>query len=867
MPLPLPNLDDRDFHSLLSDAQALIRRRHPAWTDLGPHDPGMVLLEAFSHLTDLLLYRLNQVPDKVYIALLRLIGVELHAPTAAVTRIELSATRPLASDAVIPRGTRVTSSRGTAGDQPPVFTLAHDVRIPAGGQRGVGAAYHADFVRGEVIGRGTGAPGLALTVQRPPIVAASDDLDVVIGTEMTDAEDASTTPSAAIGDKRFRLWREVDDFARYSGDDPHVFTVDRVDGVIRFAPAVAGLDGAGDVAVPLGAIPAVGREIRAWYWRGGGGAGNVAAESLRVLKDPIAGITANNLAPATGGRDVEQLDNALARGPLELFSLERAVTAQDFETIANRAGVARSLAFASRDLWAHAKPGSVDLVLVPQLPVGAPVTLANLQAAQSDDVLANVLSTLDGRQPIGTQCRASWARFKPVRVEARVVVHQPEAVADVHRRVVERLRATINPLPGAPDRTGWRFGEALRASHVYEAILAVPGVRYADSISLVVDHVPEREVTCLRRHPLQRDTWFAAAEDRLFRSQNNGASWELVRAFAPHAIVAVDVHTSPAHAGMVAVATNGDDGARVFVSEDSGETWAERWLEGQSTLLEDHEIRDLAWTARAGEPVLFVGTDKGLYRQFVRSDAGPELMVVDARSHNLGIDAVVAVKTATEEQFVAAAAAGVADVYVSTAAGDSETFFATKLRNVDVGTLHVQYDGLRTFLWAGARVVGNNRNAAGCYMTELSKPEGAAQWRAMAEGWHALSCHAIDSHGSHVFAASHDGGVLRLDVRPQNPTWVSTPLDGGLPLDPDTGKLRPVHAVAVQGEPGAGADPAPITLVLAGGPRGIFASATGTGDYQARSRRRFDETVTIPPNWLLCSAEHDIRVEVGDAAE
>ncbi len=50
MALKSPNLDDRDFNQMVEEARRLIVRACPQWTDLSPHDPGMVLLELFAHL-------------------------------------------------------------------------------------------------------------------------------------------------------------------------------------------------------------------------------------------------------------------------------------------------------------------------------------------------------------------------------------------------------------------------------------------------------------------------------------------------------------------------------------------------------------------------------------------------------------------------------------------------------------------------------------------------------------------------------------------------------------------------------------------------------------------------------------------------
>jgi hypothetical protein len=65
MSIPVPNLDDRSFLELVESARERIRQLDPEWTDLSVHDPGIVLVEGFAHLTDLLLYRLNRVPSRV----------------------------------------------------------------------------------------------------------------------------------------------------------------------------------------------------------------------------------------------------------------------------------------------------------------------------------------------------------------------------------------------------------------------------------------------------------------------------------------------------------------------------------------------------------------------------------------------------------------------------------------------------------------------------------------------------------------------------------------------------------------------------------------------------------------------------------
>src|SRR6185295_5912232 len=92
MPLPSAKLDDRSCAVLLAEAQQLIRRRCPAWTDLSPGDPGTTLVEVFAYLTDVMLYRLKRLPEKVYVALLNILGVTQLAPAAAKVRLTFSRT-------------------------------------------------------------------------------------------------------------------------------------------------------------------------------------------------------------------------------------------------------------------------------------------------------------------------------------------------------------------------------------------------------------------------------------------------------------------------------------------------------------------------------------------------------------------------------------------------------------------------------------------------------------------------------------------------------------------------------------------------------------------------------------------------------
>ncbi|MEK7992649.1 MAG: hypothetical protein AAB403_02485 [Planctomycetota bacterium] len=75
MPLPVPNLDDRTFDQLASEARGLIPKYFPDWTDHNLSDPGITLLELFAFLMETAIYRLNRVPEATLENFAALVGI------------------------------------------------------------------------------------------------------------------------------------------------------------------------------------------------------------------------------------------------------------------------------------------------------------------------------------------------------------------------------------------------------------------------------------------------------------------------------------------------------------------------------------------------------------------------------------------------------------------------------------------------------------------------------------------------------------------------------------------------------------------------------------------------------------------------
>lgn len=121
MSLPTCNLDDRTFQDIVNEAKSRISRLCPAWTDHNLSDPGVTLVELFAWMTEMILYRLNQVPEKHHIKLLELLGLTLEEPQPARTELTFSLSAPQTEEViVIPQGTEVATKR-TEAERPIIF--------------------------------------------------------------------------------------------------------------------------------------------------------------------------------------------------------------------------------------------------------------------------------------------------------------------------------------------------------------------------------------------------------------------------------------------------------------------------------------------------------------------------------------------------------------------------------------------------------------------------------------------------------------------------------------------------------------------------------------------------------------------------
>lgn len=344
------------------------------------------------------------------------------------------------------------------------FTLGATVR-----------ASHAVIVTDEILGISNGEPGQIFRVQHAPLLALQDG-------ETVEVEENRN------GEMVFVPWQSVPDFSASSRYDRH-FVLDTATGEVRFGPAVRQQDGS---VRQYGRIPETGSRIRfARYRYGGGVIGNVPPGQIQVLKRAVPYIDrVVNLVPATGGRDQETLEEAQMRMQRELRAQSRAVTAEDFESLAKKATrrVGRVKCNPPDRSGRQIPSGVVELLVVPA--VAEALRAGNLAALHVDDKLVQeVTQYLDDFRLLTTILRVREPQYLGIQVRAEIVPDDYRVPDEVAASVIDRLNHFITPLPLAdnpaePGYEGWPFGRDLYVAEIFSLIQQTPGVKHVLDVSV-----------------------------------------------------------------------------------------------------------------------------------------------------------------------------------------------------------------------------------------------------------------------------------------------------------------------------------------------------------------------------------------------
>ncbi len=357
---------------------------------------------------------------------------------------------------------RIADTTRVSGE-PAVYTQPPEIyQITAAPVGALVAAEHSTVEVGEALGASDGTPSQMFSTRFAPVLALAAD------------ETLEVQNSAG----EWEPWEERDSFAGSAAGDRH-FVIDLVHGGIRLGPELRQPDG----GVSLhGAIPPKGAMLRMSRYRHGGGRdGNVAAETVTVLRSAIPGVASvTNPGPALGGVDPQSIESARERSAPQIRTRYRAVTAEDYEFLASEATprVARALRVADD------RPG-VTLRILPRVdPADRRLTIEEL--TPDETLLEEVGRYLDARKLIGTPVRLEPMRFRAVSVVVNLQVSPRAHTQRIERSVRHSLYSYLNPMiGGSADAVGggWPPGRSLNQGelysimHAFEAVEAVKILR------------------------------------------------------------------------------------------------------------------------------------------------------------------------------------------------------------------------------------------------------------------------------------------------------------------------------------------------------------------------------------------------------
>jgi hypothetical protein len=320
-------------------------------------------------------------------------------------------------------------------------------------------ATQAQTQRDEVLGGSSGRPDQIFNLAFTPVLDGTLRLEVDEG-------------------QGFKPWTRVADFFASTPADAH-FVLNRTAGEVRFGGGEHGRIPVGNLDDPDGNI------VARIYRYGGGKNGNAGPGSLTNLLGGIAGVDANgitNLRPAVGGRDEETLDDAKLRAPEALKNKCRAVTVEDFQSLAMQApGVKRAeaLALAHPGFPGVKVPGAVTVIIVPDSDVPNPTP--------SEGMIRSVCAFLDQRRLLTTELYVVPPVYHRVRVQAKIIAQGNADLAEVKRSVEDDLLSYFHPLKGGEDGAGWEFGGGVFFSLTFRRMLGVPGVRRVEEVLIEFD--------------------------------------------------------------------------------------------------------------------------------------------------------------------------------------------------------------------------------------------------------------------------------------------------------------------------------------------------------------------------------------------
>lgn len=443
----IPQIDytSRDYDSIREDLINLIPSYAPQWTTRDPADFGIVLLEMFAYIGDLINYYIDRAANEAFLStasqrqsILNIANLLGYTPTSRIpATVEVTFYNSTGSAIVVPALTQVATTTIVNGiNTQIIFETDSAVTVPAAvgstsGQVAVDAT-QGQTITNENVGSSNGTSDQEFVLDETPVI--NNSISVTVNNT---------------------VYLSVPYLIDAAGTDPVFLATTDAEDVTRvvFGDGVSGR------------IPPANSQILVTYRVGGGVIGNVNANSLRdILTNYSPGLSVNNALAASGGADAESTDSIRVNAPASLRVQNRAVSLKDYSDLAIQvSGVAKAIA--TSEVYT-----SVNLYIAP---FGDPGQVGG-NLTQVFSQLANEIQRffLDKTAP-NVSITLFPPDFKPVNITVAVTALSQYKQSTVQRnaeRALEEILAFDNV----------NFADRISLHYVIEALASAAGVAYSN---------------------------------------------------------------------------------------------------------------------------------------------------------------------------------------------------------------------------------------------------------------------------------------------------------------------------------------------------------------------------------------------------
>jgi baseplate J-like protein len=508
----------RDYNSFRQALLDLIPAKLPEWTDRSEADFGIVLIELFAYMGDILSYYQDRIANEAFLTTaqerrsvinhLRLIGYDMAPAAPAAARLSLIVADNVNQVVEIRKGDQFATASNKdrksltfeyVDDKPLVINLAEVPAVPPD-----------KFDRNDLSGfsgivtipagkpDGTKLPNSKEVVEIKEVDGAITTVGVIPVREGRSINNEALGVSGGTANQRFQLaqpralidtlrivvetspptlpwrWRKNLVFSRRAFTPEQLAALEqegRISSTLAFSRS-ADRDFAtetddNDVTTVIfgdgqyGQIPPPNARILASYRVGGGSAGNVGAGQITVItKAPqlqLIPAKVVNREPASGGAERESIERAIKFAPTVFGSMQRAVTGEDYVAQAKLfPGVSKARAEATN--W-----NTITLFIAP----------AGSGQAPSDTLRQELLAYFEDKRMLTSIIDIHGPDYVRIDVTAQVGAAPQFRKNDVEAKAKEAIRDLF-------DFEKVDFKQTLYLSKIYEALERLDSVLWVN---------------------------------------------------------------------------------------------------------------------------------------------------------------------------------------------------------------------------------------------------------------------------------------------------------------------------------------------------------------------------------------------------